>query len=61
VPVTKRQLAASIQDAHHIEDRSAIAAFILDDATEFGTNPGPVANRGVGRRIGRIGLVFRLR
>jgi hypothetical protein len=39
VPVTKRQLAASIQGAHHIGDRSAIAAFILDDATEFGANP----------------------
>lgn len=38
MPVTKRQLAASIKDACYIEGRSAIAAFILDDATEFGTN-----------------------
>ena len=39
MPVTKQQLAASVRGARYIEDRSAIAAFILDTATEFGTNP----------------------
>jgi hypothetical protein len=37
--VTKQQLAASVRGALHVEDRSAIAAFILDEATEFGGNP----------------------
>jgi len=35
VPLTKRQLAASIQAAIHIVDRAAIAAFISDEATAF--------------------------
>jgi hypothetical protein len=35
MPLTKRQLAASIQAAIHIGDRAAIAAFISDEATAF--------------------------
>ncbi|KAB1072224.1 hypothetical protein F6X53_28375 [Methylobacterium soli] len=50
MPVTKRQLAASIWDAHHIEDRGAIAAFILDDATEFGPNPFRCTSAGAQRQ-----------
>ncbi|GEP06948.1 hypothetical protein [Methylobacterium oxalidis] len=37
--VTKDQLAGSILSAEHIADRRLIADFILDAATEFGTNP----------------------
>jgi hypothetical protein len=39
VPVTKRQLSASIRASLHIDNHSTIAAFILHDATVFGANP----------------------
>ena len=39
MPVTKHQLAAAILSTAQITERCAIAAFILDDATEFGTHP----------------------
>lgn len=47
VPLTKRQLAASIQAAIHIGDRAAIAAFLLDDATAFSAS-NPFARTSVG-------------
>lgn len=39
MPVTKRQLAASVLSAEHIAERQLIAAFVLDTATDFSANP----------------------
>lgn len=52
MPLTKRQLAASIQAAIHIGDRAAIAAFLLDDATAFSAfNPFARTSVGAQRQI----------
>lgn len=52
VPLTKRQLAASIQAAIHIGDRAAIAAFISDEATAFSPyNPFARTHAGSQRQI----------
>ena len=39
MPVTQRQLAASLRACEHIADREAIAGFLLDPATQASTNP----------------------
>lgn len=39
MPVSQRQLAASLRACAHIADREAIAAFLLDPATQTSTNP----------------------
>lgn len=52
MPITKRQLAASIQSAVHIGDRGAIAAFVLDEATTFSPyNPFAATQVGSQRQI----------
>ena len=52
MPLTKRQLAASIQAAIHIGDRAAIAAFIADEATAFSPyNPFAHTHAGSQRQI----------
>ena len=48
--VTKQQLATSVRGALHVEDRGAIAAFILDDATEFAANPFRCTSAGAQRQ-----------
>src|SRR3954470_15911612 len=51
MPVTKRQLAASVLSAEHIADRQLIAAFIRDAATEFSSNPFAATSAATVRQI----------
>lgn len=39
MPITKRQLAASLRVCSHIADREAIASFLVDEPTEGSVNP----------------------
>ena len=47
MPISQRQLAASIRTALHIADRDAIAAFVLDEGTVFSPH-NPFARTSVG-------------
>lgn len=52
MPISKRQLAASIRTTPQIADREAIAAFILDDATTFAAqNPSWRTSVGAQRQV----------
>jgi hypothetical protein len=52
VPVTQRQLAASLRIATHIADREAVAAFLLDTATTIAAhNPLSRTSAGAQRQI----------
>jgi hypothetical protein len=51
VPVTKRQLAASLRACSHIADRETIASFLVDEATEGSVNPFWQTSAGAQRQI----------
>jgi hypothetical protein len=49
VPVSQRQLAASLRACTHIADREAIAGFLRDPATQASINPFPQTSAGAQR------------
>ena len=49
MPVTQRQLAASLRACAHIADREAIAGFLLDPATQPSINPFRMTSAGAQR------------
>lgn len=60
MPVTKRQLAASLLSASYIEARDVMAGFVLDEATKFLDTPFANTSAGVVRQVwGTRGIEFR--
>src|SRR6195952_6164472 len=53
MPISRRQLAASLLAATDIADRHAIAAFIADAATQPAPNPFPHTSAGAVRQVWR--------
>lgn len=53
MPISRRQLAASLLAATDIADRHAIAAFIADAATQSASNPFPNTSVGAVRQVWR--------
>ena len=53
MPISRRQLAASLMTATHIADRHAIAAFIADPATQSAPNPFSQTSAGAVRQVWR--------
>lgn len=53
MPISRRQLAASLMTATHIADRHAIAAFVVDPATQAAPNPFPETSAGAVRQVWR--------
>ena len=53
MPISRRQLAASLLAASHIGDRHVIAAFIADPATQPAPNPFAQTSAGAVRQVWR--------
>lgn len=53
MPISRRQLAASLLAASHIADRQMIAAFVDDAATHSAPNPFPQTSAGAVRQVWR--------
>jgi hypothetical protein len=51
--ISRRQLATSLLAATHIADRNAIAAFVIDAATQPAPNPFPHTSVGAVRQVWR--------
>ena len=60
MPVTKRQLAASLLSTFHIEARDMMAGFVLDEATKFLDAPFAITSAAVLRQVWSTrGIEFR--
>ena len=53
MPISRRQLAASLLTADHVAERCAIAAFIIDPATQPAPNPFPHTSAGAVHHVWR--------
>ncbi|MBK3402344.1 hypothetical protein H0176_15410 [Methylorubrum populi] len=53
MPISRRQLAASLLASPHIAERHAIAAFVADAATQPAPNPFPDTSVGAVRQVWR--------
>lgn len=53
MPISRRQLAASLWASDHICDRNLIASFILHPATQAAPNPFPQTSAGAVRQVWR--------
>ncbi|MCJ2061075.1 hypothetical protein MKL09_31725 [Methylobacterium sp. J-048] len=53
MPISRRQLAASLLAAMHIAERHVIAAFVADVATQPAPNPFPQTSAGAVRQVWR--------
>ncbi|WP_210249219.1 hypothetical protein, partial [Methylobacterium sp. WL2] len=53
MPISQRQLAASLRTATHIAERYAIAAFVGDNATQSAPNPFPNTTAGAVHQVWR--------